>query len=441
MNITTVPPSDIDAENMILSILLQSPDDWEKVMEEGLVKEDFYSTRNRIIFDAMLVLTKRQIQIDIVTLVGHLEATKQLEGERLNLVSSLVAQYAPYIGVVNYVRTIKDKARRRKLIALGARMMELGYQHDLEWEDIKEEVENEITNLIVGEESRGAKSIADVLPKILDEISSGQTSASPTKLASLDWTLNGGLRQKELVVIAGRAAMGKTFVGNYLALNAAKQDKPVLMFSAEMDDLAIGKRLLGTVADIETSKLIANTIEEEELEQLYDGYANLSELPLWIDDKAGGKLTLQYIRSQCAKVKRKVGRIHTIVVDYLQLLGDRTQANRAAEVGKYSAGLKEIAKDFNVCVIALAQINREVEGQKDKRPSMAQIKDSGAIEQDADLIITLYRDEYYNPETMDKNILELGVVKNRSGATGLTKVEFYPSTGTIRDVKVKSAYF
>lgn len=228
--------------------------------------------------------------------------------------------------------------------------------------------------------------------------------------------------------------MGKSWLGCYLSDYIAKnENKPVVFFSAEMSQEQLTKRFLSMHTGIDSQRLMHNQIYEEEYDALVEGLGNLAELPIIIDDTPASQLTPTRMRSTLRRISSEKGELGLVVLDYIQKLGDRAAGNRAQTIGKYSGACKDIAKTFNTPFVVLAQINRGVEGQNNKRPSMADIKDSGDIEQDMDLGLLLYRDEYYRLDTSDKGIMEIIVGKNRNGATGTCKIEFEPLIGRFSD--------
>jgi replicative DNA helicase len=247
--------------------------------------------------------------------------------------------------------------------------------------------------------------------------------------------LIGGLIKQDLIIVAARASMGKTWLAchltNYIAIT---QHKPVIFFSAEMSSEQLTKRLLSMHSGIDSHRLIHNTIYADEYETLKQALGTLGELPIIIDDTPAYALTPAKIRSVLRKIRHERGELGLVVLDYIQKLGDRSAGNRAQAVGKFSGAFKDIAKEFDVPFVALAQINRGVESQSNKRPGMADIKDSGDIEQDMDLGLLLYRDEYYNSDSLESGVMEIIVSKNRNGSVGTCKVKFDPSIGRFSNV-------
>lgn len=225
--------------------------------------------------------------------------------------------------------------------------------------------------------------------------------------------------------------MGKTFVAQFFARLLAEK-APIALFSLEMSAESIVKRFWATEAGLPQTWLTTNSISAEHIQNLTQGCANLSSLPIYIDDTPGDLVSVPYLQSECHKIYRQHQKLGCVVVDYLQLIGDQGSGNRVNELGRYSSALKSLSKTFDCPVIALSQLSRGVESRNDKRPIMSDIRQSGAIEQDADIIVMLYRDEYYNSDTTDQGVLELIIAKNRHGNAGVTaKAEFDPTVGTI----------
>jgi len=265
------------------------------------------------------------------------------------------------------------------------------------------------------------------------QLEGGETSGISTGLVDLDG-LTGGLIRQDLIVIAARASMGKTWLACHLANQLALGGMPVVFFSAEMSKPQITKRFLAMHSGIDSSRLIQNKIYKSEWEVLSKAVGTIAELPIIIDDTPASAQIPSKMRSVLRRIQSERGQLGLVVLDYIQKLGNRAAGNRAQVIGSFSGAFKDMAKEFDVPFVCLAQINRGVEGQTNKRPTMADIKDSGDIEQDADVIHLLYRDEYYNPDTPDKGVMEVAIGKNRNGPTGVCKVLFNPSVGLFRNV-------
>lgn len=306
----------------------------------------------------------------------------------------------------------------------------MGYDNSEELETVLNTSQERIFNLTTNKQDKFQPlPIGDCLASVFHKIEQGSSPAYSTGLDNLD-DLIGGLIKQDLIIIAARASMGKTWLACHLANQIATEvSKPVVFFSAEMSSEQLTKRFLSMHSGIDSHRLMHNEIYEDEYDVLVSGLTKLAELPIIIDDTPATGLTPSRIRSVLGKIRSDSGELGLVVLDYIQKLGDRACRNRAQTIGKFSGAFKDIAKEFDVPFIALAQINRGVESQANKRPLMSDIKDSGDIEQDMDLGLLLYRDDYYNQDTQEAGIMEIIVGKNRNGSTGTSHVHFDPSIG------------
>lgn len=273
--------------------------------------------------------------------------------------------------------------------------------------------------------------VRDYLAEAFREINHQQFSSYTTGLSDLD-SLTGGLNKTDLIIVAARASMGKTWLACYLAnYVVTNYQLPVVFFSAEMSGKHLAKRFLALQTGIDSSRLIKNIIYESEYETLVEGITKLKEIPLEINDTPASSLTPSKIRSELRRIASKYdGQLGLVVLDYVQKLGNREASNRAQVIGAISGQLKDIAKEFDLPFVVLAQINRGTETRTDKRPVLADIKDSGDLEQDADLVMLLYRDAYYNSHSSEANVMEINLAKNRNGTTGICKIKFDSTIGS-----------
>jgi replicative DNA helicase len=426
--VPNIPPHNIDAETAILGSVLN---DNNAIAKVTLDPSEFYVPANQKIFRAMVQLSATSQPIDFLTLSDVL-------GDQLTAVGGvpkLVELASTTVGSANidrYAAIVHQKWQRRKLISVCQDLIGDAYDPAVEWEDLRTKAEADLTTAITDQTTtKGLRHISEFLPAIWQQLEEGKNPAVPTGLRYFDQCLDGGLRGGELIVVAGRPAMGKTFVAQFAARILANEG-PVAVFSLEMSAESIAKRFWATEAGLPQSWLTTNCVDPNYVNQLASGATQLTELPIFIDDTPGDLVSIPYLQSECHKIYRQHQKIGCVVVDYLQLIGDQSSGNRVGELGRYSAALKSLSKTFDCPVIALSQLSRGVEGRNDKRPVMSDIRSSGAIEQDADVIVMLYRDEYYNPNTTDPGILELIIAKNRHGSAGVTaKAEFDPTVGTI----------
>ena len=431
--INNIPPQNIEAEESILGGILLDPHAISRVAE-SLSAEAFYVMAHQQIYQAALALYHKDQPVDFMTVKSWLKDQRvftKIGGE--NKLTQLLDSTVSAVNIDRHAALVVDKYQRRLLINAAREIEELGYDTGRDLPSVLEQSEEKLFTVTVDEKDPfQPQSINDCLRAVFNELEEGQTPGYSTGLADLD-KLTGGLTRKDLIIIAGRASMGKTWFSIYLANHVACTDKvPVVFFSAEMSKTQLTKRFLAMYSGIDSSRLMRNEIYQDEYDALVKGLEILSELPVIIDDTPANILTPSRMRSVLRRIKAERRTIGLVVMDYIQKLGDRAAGNRAQSVGKFSGAFKDMAKEFDCPFIALAQINRGVEGQANKRPFMSDIKDSGDIEQDMDLGLLLYRDEYYNPETEDKGIMEICVAKNRNGKTGVCQVQFNPMVGSFQ---------
>src|SRR5919112_288859 len=423
-----VPPHDLDAERAVIGAMLVS-ETAVAVVAERLAAEDFYSEVHRIIYGAMMRLYSRGEPIDQLTLTNELRSVNEFEriGGRpyvFQIVESVPT--APNAG--RYADIVRGKALLRAIIDVGSRITEDAFR---EPEDVSEALDS-AGQLVYGVSNRTLREhlapVSELAPGALDMIQrlyeqEGEVTGVETGFEDLD-RLTTGFHKSDLVILAARPAMGKTA----MALNAiwhasGEKNMPVAIFSLEMSKEQLVQRLISQITRIPAQALRSGNVKAEDWPKLVRGVAEVSRAPIWIDDTAG--VTLMEIR---AKVRRLASQLNVagemplslVVVDYLQLMvgqGNRAE-NRQQEIAEISRGLKVLARDLDVPVLAIAQLSRAVEARHDKRPLLSDLRDSGAIEQDADMVMFLYRDEYYNSDSDDKGIAEVIVGKHRNGPTG-----------------------
>ena len=432
-----LPPQNVEAEESILGGCLLDPGAIERIIDI-LTPEVFYVSAYQQIYQAMLELYRQNKPTDLLTVTNWLSDHKLLTkvGGRSQL-GKLVDRTVSAVNIDHLANLVFDKYQRRQLIRTGHEILELGYDTTFEVQSVLEQSESKIFNLTAFKQDKfQPQVISHCLREVFQDLKQGYQPGFSTGLKDLDGLI-GGLNKQDLIVIAARASMGKTWLGCYFANHLAMhQQLPVVFFSAEMSKSQLTKRFLAMHSGIDSSRLIRNQIYRDEIENLKQAMEALNQLPIIIDDTPSSIQNPGRISSILRRVQSERGNLGLVVMDYIQKLGDRAATNRAQTIGKFSGAFKDIAKEFDVPFLTLAQINRGVENQTNKRPTMADIKDSGDIEQDMDLGLLLYRDEYYNPDTLDLGVMEINVAKNRNGATGICKVLFSPQEGTFRDVPV-----
>src|SRR5919205_28382 len=423
-----VPPHDLDAERAVIGAMLVS-DAAVSVVGEKLVAEDFYSETHRVLYGAMMRLYSRGDPIDQLTLSDELRNMGEFDriGGR-QYVFRLVESVPTAANATRYAEIVRGKALLRAVIDAGSRIQQEAFA---EPEDVTQALDA-AEQLIYGVSNRQLKEhlspVSELAPGTLEMIqrlyeAEGEITGVRTGFEDLD-RLTTGFHKSDLIVLAARPAMGKTAMAlNTIWHAAGDKGLPVAIFSLEMSKEQLVQRLISQTTRIKTQDLRSGNVKAEDWPKLVRGVAEVAKAPIWIDDTAG--VTLMEMR---AKVRRLVSRLNAqgeaplslVVVDYLQLMvgqGNRSE-NRQQEIAEISRGLKVLARDLDVPVLAIAQLSRAVEGRHDKRPLLSDLRDSGAIEQDADLVMFLYRDEYYNTDSDDKGIAEVIIGKHRNGPTG-----------------------
>jgi replicative DNA helicase len=423
-----VPPHDLEAERAVIGAMLVSEAAVASVAER-LDAEDFYSEVHRIIYAAMMRLYSRGDPIDQLTLTNELRSINEFDrvGGR-PYVFQIVESVPTAANAGRYADIVRGKALLRAVIDVGSRITEDAFR---EPENVSEALDS-AEQLIYGVSNKTLREhlapIKDLAPSTLEMIQrlyeqEGEVTGVETGFEDLD-NLTTGFHKSDLVVLAARPAMGKTAMALNAIWHASGEKKmPVAIFSLEMSKEQLVQRLISQTTRIPAQALRSGNVKAEDWPKLVRGVAEVARAPIWIDDTAG--VTLMEIR---AKVRRLASQLNAtgekplslVVVDYLQLMigqGNR-QENRQQEIAEISRGLKVLARDLDVPVLAIAQLSRAVEARHDKRPLLSDLRDSGAIEQDADMVMFLYRDEYYNPESDDKGIAEVIVGKHRNGPTG-----------------------
>jgi len=423
-----VPPHDLDAERAVIGALLVSETAVAAVAEQ-LTAEEFYSETHRIIYAAMMRLYSRGDRIDQITLTNELNSINEFDrvGGRA-YVFQLVESVPTASNAARYAEIVRGKALLRSVIDVGSRITEDAFREPEDVTEALDSAEQLIYNVSNNTLKQHLAPVSQLAPGALEMIQrlyeqEGEVTGVETGFEDLD-RLTTGFHKSDLVVLAARPAMGKTAMALNAIWHASGEKKmPVAIFSLEMSKEQLVQRLISQTTRIPAQALRSGNVKAEDWPKLLRGVAQVSEAPIWIDDTAG--VTLMEMR---AKVRRLASQLTAqggpplslVVVDYLQLMigqGSRND-NRQQEIAEISRGLKVLARDLDVPVLAIAQLSRAVESRHDKRPMLSDLRDSGAIEQDADMVMFLYRDEYYNPDSDDKGIAEVIVGKHRNGPTG-----------------------
>lgn len=435
-----VPPQNTEAEKAILGTLLLSEDAGDRVM--NLVKaNDFYVDAHRIIFEAIQRIIQKNKKADLILLSEELERINKLETVGgIAYISSLVEAGASY-NVEEYAQIVAEKAQLRKLIDVGNKVVGMSYAGDEEPRTIIESAERMV--LDVAGQTHGESSFSRMGDVVINNLSrldeiqrqDGTITGIPTNFRDLD-KITSGLQRSDLILVAARPAMGKTAFTLNLAQNISIfYKKTVAFFSLEMSKEQLVGRILSSVSEVSSEKLRVADLDDKEWGRVMKAAETMGEAPLYIDDTPG--LTVQMMRSKLRRLKVERG-LDLVIVDYIQLMqgssSGRQGENRQQEISEISRNLKLIAREFNVPVIALSQLSRSVEQRPDKRPILSDLRESGSLEQDADIVIFLYRDKYYDENSEEGDATEIIIRKHRSGSLGTVRLMFQGEFTRFRDM-------
>ncbi len=431
MNTSHELPHDYLTEKSLLGCLIIDSTAFDEMSDLGLRKEDFYNPQFGLIFAAIADLHLTSSPIDYVSVSAKLADSGHIEkvgGQAFIL--ELIEDQASAANIYHYAKIIKDKSILRSVIKTADSVVKTGTNFVGNVSDFIQEVESNFFKLTQQSKTGGLRGLKTFLMQNLKELADsnrkkGEISGAPTGYKELDKRLL-GLQPGQLVVLAARPAMGKTAFILNVSINVCKATQlPVAFFSLEMLANELTMRILASEAAIDSRRLKTKNYLESDLQQITRAVQELSELPLHIDDSPD--LNLITIRSQCRKIKAESG-LGLVVIDYLQLMQPHTNVlSREQQISEISRGLKNLAKELECPIIALSQLNRAVESRPDKRPLVSDLRESGSIEQDADIVMLLYRDEVYNKETKEKGIAEIIVGKNRAGEAGTCKLAWIGS--------------
>lgn len=426
MELAKIPPHDIDAEQAVLGSMLTDKDAVNAAIET--LKEDaFYRDDNKVIYQAIVNLYSKSEPIDIITLKDELESMDKFEQVGgYEYLASLPDKVPTTANVQKYIKIVEEKSILRNLIKTANEIIELGYNPTEDVEDIMDGAEKKIFDIMQSKNQKGYSPIKDVLVESftkLEELYNRKQHITgvPTGFSELDYK-TAGLHGSELILVAARPAMGKTAFALNIATNAAlRGNAPVAIFSLEMSKDQLVNRILCSEAMVDSNKVRTGKLEEDDWVKLAGAIGPLSESEIFIDDTPG--ISVMEIRTKCRKLKMEKN-IGLVVIDYLQLVqgSNKRGGSREQEISEISRSLKILAKEINVPVIALSQLSRAVEQRPDHRPMLSDLRESGAIEQDADIVMFLYRDDYYNKESEKKDIAEVIIAKQRGGSTGTVEL-------------------
>lgn len=431
-------PNSVEAEQSILSSMFLSKAALDKTIEK-LDEDGFYFDNNRKIYLALRKLHGKSIPIDMTTVTEELKSNGDLEqiGGVIYLTEVLNTE-STAANIDHYLKIVEDHSLRRKLIDVSNEVNQLGYNTDTEVTDTLDEAERKILGIVKNRRSTEFRSIKDVVHQVqenLDELakSKGDISGLPTGIMDFD-KMTSGLHENQLIIFAARPAMGKTAFALNIATNIAiNAKKTVALFNLEMGADQLANRMLSSLGQIDSYKFSNGKFGNDDYVKFNEALSQIEDTNLFIDDTPG--ITIGEIRSKCRRLASTSTGLDVVIIDYLQLIsgGKNYGANRQQEVSDISRSLKMLAMELNIPVIALSQLSRSVESREDKRPLMSDLRESGSIEQDADIVGFLYRDDYYNKEARTEgftSISELIIGKHRNGATGTVQMLFKRNTST-----------
>ncbi|MBP7760885.1 replicative DNA helicase [Candidatus Saccharibacteria bacterium] len=427
-----IPPHNLDAEMSLLGAILIDEEVLTDVMDK-VKSEDFYEKRHQLIFAAIVRLFEMHRPIDLLTLSDELEKKDSLEAVGDSSYLNELTNYVPTAANAGtYAELVAQRAVRRRLIKASTEIADLAYQDDSDTQEILERAEAELFSVSDTSLKQDLVSLEQILTESFDRMEElhrdrGKLRGIRTGWRDLD-NMTAGLQRSDLIILAARPAMGKTTLVTNLAYNvAAKEKQSVLFFSLEMSKEQLVDRMLADAAGVDAWNIRTGNLSDDDFEKLSTAMGEMAEAPIYIDDTPG--LTILEMRTK-ARRQAHVHPLGLIIVDYLQLMQGRTKGgefNRVQEVSEISRGLKLIARELNVPVIALSQLSRSVESRNPPIPQLADLRESGSIEQDADIVQFIYRPGYYNPDDPElTNITELHIAKHRNGPTGKVDLYFHP---------------
>ena len=426
MDFNKVPPHDLEAEQAVIGSMLT---DKEAVIAaiEALSSEDFYREDNKLIYSAIMNLYNRGEPIDIITLKSELSSMGKFEAVGgLEYLAELPEKVPTTANVDKYIKIVEEKSTLRTLIRTANELITLGYDPTQEVEELMDNAEKKIFGVMQNRAQKTYSSMKDILVDTFVELEQlynrkEHITGVPTGFIDLDYK-TAGLHGSELILVAARPAMGKSAFALNIATNAAVRAKtPVAIFSLEMSKEQMANRILCSEALVDSNKVRTGKVEDDDWTKLAEASGILSEAQIFIDDTPG--ISIMEIRAKCRKMKLEKD-IGLVVIDYLQLVqgSNKRVGSREQEIAEISRSLKILAKEINVPVIALSQLSRAPEQRPDHRPMLSDLRESGSIEQDADIVMFLYRDDYYNQDSEKKNVAEVILAKHRAGSTGTVEL-------------------
>lgn len=426
-----IPPQNLDAEKSLLGAVLIDEEVLADVTEY-VGPRDFYDKRHATIFGGMLRLYERHKPVDLLTLTDELKKKDELDEIGGTAYLSELTNYVPTAAhAATYAEMVSQKAVRRRLIRASAEISELGYDEEFNVQELMEKAETELFAVSDEGLKQDLISIESILTESFDRLeelhrNKGMLRGVKTGYRDLD-NMTAGLQRSDLIILAARPAMGKTTLVTNLAYNIATLNKQsVLFFSLEMSKEQLVDRMLADASGVDAWNIRTGNLSDDDFSKLSEAMGEMAEAPIFIDDTPG--LSVLEMRTKARRAAHEAP-LGLVVVDYLQLMqssSNRSDGNRVQEVSEISRGLKLLARELNVPVIALSQLSRSVESRNPQIPQLADLRESGSIEQDADIVMFIYREAYYNPDTDRENVTDLIIAKHRNGPTGKVELYFHP---------------
>nr|WP_019537193.1 replicative DNA helicase [Paenibacillus ginsengihumi] len=422
-----IPPQNLEAEQAVLGAILLDGDALVTAMER-INSDDFYRTAHQLIFEAMIEIAEENEPVDLITLTARLQDKQQLEDVGgLSYLSELANAVPTAANIDYYAQIVEEKSMLRRLIRAATQIVSNGYSGGEEVGQLLSDAEQRIQEISQRRSGSGFVAIRDVLMDVFEKVeflytNKGSSTGIKSGFHDLD-KMTSGFQRSDLIIVAARPSVGKTAFSLNIAQNVGVREKEtVAIFSLEMGAAQLVQRMICAEANVDAGRLRTGFLEPDDWEKLTMAIGSLSEANIYIDDSPS--VTVADIRAKCRRLQKEKG-LGMILIDYLQLIQGRGRGdNRQQEVSEISRTLKQIARELNVPVIALSQLSRGVEQRQDKRPMMSDLRESGSIEQDADIVAFLYRDDYYNQDTEKKNIIEIIIAKQRNGPVGTVELAF-----------------
>ncbi|MDQ7009729.1 MAG: replicative DNA helicase [Candidatus Gracilibacteria bacterium] len=432
-----IPPHSIEAEQSVLGSILIDKDCFITI-GDMLNSEDFYSDSNVLIFEVMLTLYKLNKPIDLITVKERLDDNKTLDKIGGIIYLSELTEIVPTTSnIFEYAQIVKNKSVLRKLLKAGNEILALGYNENESLPKLLEKAEKQIFEVTQTFIRNKLVHINQILTGRYEEFAEIHENPELVKEHRLQLGFSGlddklGLKGGDMVILAARPSMGKTALALNIAQNVGFQNKNVAIFSLEMSKEQLTDRMIASAMEINSWKLAKGELEDHEFAKIGEAMEILSGANIYIDDTAGGNLG--DLKSKCRRLQMESG-VDLVIIDYLQLMTNGNSMNRVQEVSEISRGIKELARELNVPIIALSQLSRTLESRPDKRPIMSDLRESGSIEQDADIIMMLYREEYYDEFTDRKGVTDILIRKNRNGPIGNTELMFEKNNQKFKQIE------